>query len=144
MALFRRFWAKEPRRKKMSWTKSASLLWSSSRWGRKAGNYLGSGIGIVFMVLRRRLLDGKPGISPQRGTSLAPSLSYCSEGTKLLFFHTLSIQHNVNADECVSAQYLGKPTTTGTIVNRTYGTDKKPYIHQFLLTLIGPVDYGPP
>ena len=35
-------------------------------WGRKAGNYLGSGIGIVLVVLGRRILDGKPGISAAR------------------------------------------------------------------------------
>ena len=39
----------------------------------KGGNYLGSGIGILFIVLERRILDGEPGFFP-RGTSLALSL----------------------------------------------------------------------
>ena len=32
----------------------------------------------------------------------------------------------------------------GTIVNRTYGTHKHLYINLFLLTMLGPVYYGPP
>ena len=32
----------------------------------------------------------------------------------------------------------------GTIVNRTYGTHKKLYIHLLLLTICGPIYYGPP
>ena len=32
----------------------------------------------------------------------------------------------------------------GTIVNRTYGTPKNPYIYPFLLTTFGPIYYGPP
>ena len=34
----------------------------------KAGNYLGTGIGIVFVLLGRRILDWIPGVSG-RGTS---------------------------------------------------------------------------
>ena len=34
----------------------------------KAGNHLGTGIGIVFVLLGRRIVDGKPGVSG-RGTS---------------------------------------------------------------------------
>ena len=34
----------------------------------KAGNFLGTGIGIVFALLGRRILDGKPGVLG-RGTS---------------------------------------------------------------------------
>ena len=32
----------------------------------KAGAFLGSGIGIVFVVLGRRILDGTPGVFPAR------------------------------------------------------------------------------
>ena len=32
----------------------------------------------------------------------------------------------------------------GTIVNRTYGTHKNLNISLFLLTIFGPVNYGPP
>ena len=32
----------------------------------------------------------------------------------------------------------------GTIVNRTYGTHKNLYVSPFLLTIFGPVNYGPP
>ena len=32
----------------------------------------------------------------------------------------------------------------GTIVNRTYGIHKNPYIEPFLLTIFGPINYGPP
>ena len=32
----------------------------------------------------------------------------------------------------------------GTIVNRTYGTHKNLYIYLFLLTIFGPIYYGPP
>ena len=32
----------------------------------------------------------------------------------------------------------------GTIVNRTYGIHKTLYIYLFLLTIFGPVNYGPP
>ena len=32
----------------------------------------------------------------------------------------------------------------GTRVNRTYGTHKNPYLHLFLLTIFGPIYYGPP
>ena len=32
----------------------------------------------------------------------------------------------------------------GTILNRTYGTDKKLYISLFLPTIFGPIYYGPP
>ena len=32
----------------------------------------------------------------------------------------------------------------GTIVNRTYGADKNPYIIPFLLAMFGPIYYGPP
>ena len=31
-----------------------------------------------------------------------------------------------------------------TLVNRTYGGDKNPYIHLFLLTTFGPIYYRPP
>ena len=31
----------------------------------------------------------------------------------------------------------------GTIVNRTYGTHKNLYIYPFLLTIFGPINYGP-
>ena len=43
----------------------------------KVGNYLGTGIGIVLALLRRRILDGKPGVSsgsvvrrPKKGIKL--------------------------------------------------------------------------
>ena len=32
----------------------------------------------------------------------------------------------------------------GTIVNRTYGIHKNLYIQHFLLTIVGPINYGPP
>ena len=32
----------------------------------------------------------------------------------------------------------------GTIVNRTYGIHKNLYIEAFLLTIFGPINYGPP
>ena len=32
----------------------------------------------------------------------------------------------------------------GTIVNRTYGTDEDLCIYLFLITLVGPIYYGPP
>ena len=32
----------------------------------------------------------------------------------------------------------------GTIANRTYGIHKNLYIYPFLLTIFGPIDYGPP
>ena len=32
----------------------------------------------------------------------------------------------------------------GTILNRTYGTDNNLYISIFLLTIFGPIYYGPP
>ena len=32
----------------------------------------------------------------------------------------------------------------GTIVNRTYGTHKTLYTYLFLLTIFGPIYYGPP
>ena len=32
----------------------------------------------------------------------------------------------------------------GTIVNRTYGTHKNLHVHLFLLTIFGPIYYGPP
>ena len=32
----------------------------------------------------------------------------------------------------------------GAMVNRTYGTQKKTYIYPFLLTIVGPIYYGPP
>ena len=56
----------------------------------KAGSYvitLGSGIGIVFVLLGRRILYGKPGVS-QRGTSLALSTSSIvhEKGRELLQF----------------------------------------------------------
>ena len=31
----------------------------------------------------------------------------------------------------------------GTRVNRTHGTHENLYIHQFLLTIFGPINYGP-
>ena len=42
--------------------------------GLKAGNYLGSGIGIVFAVLGKRILNGKPGGFPARHEPFALSL----------------------------------------------------------------------
>ena len=35
-------------------------------------------------------------------------------------------------------------TITGALANRTYGVDKNQYIDPFLLTIFGPVNYGPP
>ena len=32
----------------------------------------------------------------------------------------------------------------GTIVNRTYGIHKNLYVYTLLLTIFGPVNYGPP
>ena len=37
-----------------------------------------------------------------------------------------------------------KPTISGAIVNRTYGTHKNLYIYLILLTIFGPIYYGPP
>ena len=39
----------------------------------------------------------------------------------------------------ISANYFG-----GAIVNRTYGTHKHLYIFLFLVTIFGPISYGPP
>ena len=39
---------------------------------------------------------------------------------------------------------IGKWLLRGAIVNRTYDTHKNLYIKPFLLTIFGPVNYGPP
>ena len=45
------------------------------------GNYLGSGTGIVFVVIGRRILGGKPGV-PQKVTSVI-SVSVVHERNKV-------------------------------------------------------------
>ena len=50
---------------------------------RKAGNYLGTGIGIVLVLLGSRILDGKPGV-PGRGTSPDSVVHRAKKGIKLL------------------------------------------------------------
>ena len=50
------------------------VLWYGFEGGRKAGNYMGSSIGIVFVVLGRRIFDGKPGVFPARHEPCSQSL----------------------------------------------------------------------
>ena len=49
----------------------------------KAGNYPGTGNGIVLISLERRILDGKPGVSG-RGTSPGSVVPRTKKGIKLL------------------------------------------------------------
>ena len=49
----------------------------------KAGKYLGTGVGVVLVLLGRRILDEKPGVSG-RGTSPGLSLLRARKGIKLL------------------------------------------------------------
>ena len=51
--------------------------------------YLGSGTGVVFVVLGRRILDGKLGVF--HSTSLAPSLRLHAKGMKLLVRSTIEV-----------------------------------------------------
>ena len=47
-------------------SRSSRMLWYCFVWGWKPGNYPGSGTGVVFVVLGRRILGGKPGVFPER------------------------------------------------------------------------------
>ena len=54
------------------WYNGWLFLWYCLEWPWKAGNYLGTGIEIVFILFWRRVLDGKLGLSGW-GTSRAQS-----------------------------------------------------------------------
>ena len=83
---------------------SGLVLWYCLEWPWKAGNYLGTGTGIVFVLLGRRMLDGKPGVSG-RGTSPG-SVFHRVERTKAGIF-CLRNQHKW---ETMRACSVGKPT----------------------------------
>ena len=67
----------------------------------KAGNYLDTGIGIVFVVLGRRILDGKPGVSG-RGTS--PGLVFHRAG------HNKAAVFNIYASSTSNENLLNRLT----------------------------------
>ena len=71
----------------------------------KGGNYLGTGIGIILVLLGRRILDGKPRVSG-RGTSPRFSNPSCKERNKAIV--SISTQPNkwVTTRTCI----IGKPT----------------------------------
>ena len=50
---------------------------------------------------------------------------------------------SLGTDEIPPVWYIVR-LLRGTLVNRTYGTHKNLYIYLFLLTLLGPIYYGPP
>ena len=52
----------------------AWLLWYCLEWPWKADNYLGAGIRVVFVLLGRRILDGKPGASGGKAWALPQKL----------------------------------------------------------------------
>lgn len=59
----------------------------------------------------------------------------------LVYYSSLSMLKVVVKKDCVTIRiYYGGPM----IVNRTYGTHKNLYIYLFLLTIFGPIYYGPP
>ena len=45
--------------------------------------------------------------------------------------------------DTMPAQLLARRLVRGAIVNRTYCTHKKLYIYVFILTIFGPIYYGP-
>ena len=55
------------------------ILWYSLEWPWKAGNYLGTGIEIVFVLPWTRILDRKPGVSGSQVSS-----SIVSKWTRLI------------------------------------------------------------
>ena len=61
---------------------SGLVLWYCLEWPWKAGNYRGTGIWIVLVLLGRRILDGKPGV-PRRGTRALSQSSMVPKGIKL-------------------------------------------------------------
>ena len=71
-------------------------MWYCLEWPSKAGNHLGAGIGIVFILLRRRILDGKTGFS---GCGTSPGLfpsSIVPKGIKLLYSASTQPTHVSN------------------------------------------------
>ena len=89
-----------------------------SEWDWKPGNYLGSDIGIVFVVLGRRIWDdGKPGVSPARHKLCSKSPRARKEYQDALLPSLSKQQTNVSTNEYlfntyqvevkVSAHWLG-------------------------------------
>ena len=57
----------------------------------KAGHYLGTGIGVVFVFIGRRIVDGKRGVSG-RGTSPGSVSHRAKKGIKLKLLSSISTQ----------------------------------------------------
>ena len=82
--------------------------------------------------------------SATRGCSAPDSQHPQLLNTKTLCTLHVIPQHPIRK-QYVSSVYIAESLLLrGTLVNRTYGVHKKLYIQPFLLTIFGPINYGPP
>ena len=74
----------------------------------KAGNYLGTGIGIVFVTLERRILDGKPGVS---GRDTSPGLVFHrAKGKAAIFYMYATNTSERTTRTCSMSKPVGRDT----------------------------------
>ena len=92
-------------------TRDAARRTTSVIW-RKPGKHLGSGVGIVFVVLGGRIWDRNPGVFPARHEPFSLSLIVLERNSAAIL-PSPSIQHNKSVP--TSTCSIGKPSKGYTV-----------------------------
>ena len=87
---------------------------------------------------------GRTGSASDRGSSGDGSEGGGGDGGRGAFQRTCSSLTLKDAGGVSTREQPVQPLLREAIVNRTYGRRANPYIHLFLISIFGPIYYGPP